>query len=423
MATAIPMPALSPTMKEGKITKWLKQEGEKIASGQPIAECETDKANLEIESYEDGVLLKVLVKEGESAPVGAAIAMVGKKGEAIEVKPASPPSAPSPNGAAQGAPAAAAPGAQVLAMRPVASSAPVAAPSAPAAGSGRLRISPLARRMAKESGVELSALQGSGPSGRIVKRDVVAVLERPASARPAAPAARAPAFQAPSAAPVMAPLSSMRKVIAQRMAEAKHGVPHFYLNVDVDMGEALKLKDEAKAQDVKVSVNDIILKATAVALRRMPAMNVQFGGDSAVKLSSVDVGMAVAIEDGLLTPVLRNADSLSLSEIASLSRELAERARRRALKPEEYTGGSITVSNLGMFGIDSFTAIINSPQAAILAVGTVADKVVARGGQPAVRPMMTVTFSGDHRIIDGALGAQYLQVLKGLLEHPLRLLM
>jgi pyruvate dehydrogenase E2 component (dihydrolipoamide acetyltransferase) len=222
--------------------------------------------------------------------------------------------------------------------------------------------------------------------------------------------------------PVRRPVSTMRRVIAQRMAEVKPGVPHFYLTVEVEMDAAMKIREEAKALESKVSVNDIVVKAAAIALRRVPKMNVSFQGDSILELSGADVGVAVAIEDGLITPIIRDADQKGLSALSAEARDLAERARKKALKPEEYTGGSITVSNLGMFGIDSFIAVINPPQAAILAVGAVAETAVVRDGQLAVRKMMSVTLSGDHRVVDGALGAQYLQELRALLEHPMRLL-
>jgi len=406
MATAIQMPALSPTMKEGKITRWLKKEGDKISSGEAIAECETDKSNLEIEAYEDGYLLAVTVKEGESAPVGAPIGFIGQKGEKVDVKAAAP-EAPKP-----------APAAQVVPIRPAAAApAPAPAPSPPPAPSGRVFSSPLARKMAHDQGLDLAALQGSGPAGRIVKRDVEAALSRGP-----APRAPVPAPVVGRRQPEVVPLSTMRKVIAQRMAEVKPGVPHFYLTVEVEMDEALKIREEAKALESKVSVNDIVIKAAAVALRRSPKMNRTFQGDHVLQHQNVDVGMAVAVEDGLITPVILDADQKTLGQISAEARELAERARRRALKPQEYSGGTIAVSNLGMFGIDSFVAVINPPHASILAVGAVAERAVVRGGQLAARKMMSVTLSGDHRVIDGALGAEYLRELKGLLEHPMRLL-
>ncbi|MGQ0506492.1 MAG: dihydrolipoamide acetyltransferase family protein, partial [Myxococcaceae bacterium] len=291
---------------------------------------------------------------------------------------------------------------------------------APDEGDGRLRASPLAKKMASEQGLDLAALHGSGPSGRIIKRDIEAAMSQGGAARQLQ---HAPAL-APMErrAPDELPLTAMRKVIAQRMGEVKPGVPHFYLSVEVDMKAALGIREEAKALESKVSVNDIIVKASAIAVRRMPSMNRSYEGDRILQHFNVDVGIAVAIEDGLITPVVRDADQKTLSQISQETRELAERARKRALKPAEYAGGSITVSNLGMFGIDSFIAVINPPQAAILAVGAVTEKPVVKDGGVVVRPVMSITLSGDHRVIDGAVGARYLKELKALLEHPMRLL-
>jgi pyruvate dehydrogenase E2 component (dihydrolipoamide acetyltransferase) len=295
---------------------------------------------------------------------------------------------------------------------------PVVAAQTPAAAAGeRLRVSPLARKMAETQGIDLSAVPGSGPNGRIVKRDVEQVMAAPASKS-------APIFRATPGVrlePQSLPVTNMRKVIAQRLTEVKPGVPHFYLTIDVEMDQALKIREEARAQDLKVSVNDIIVKATAMAVRKFPRINQVFAGDQILQLRTVDVGVAVAIEDGLITPIIKDADQKGIAEIAAEVRELAERAKKKALKPDEYTGGSITVSNLGMFGIDSFIAVINPPQAAILAVGRVEPKVVVRNDAMVIRQMMSITLSGDHRVIDGAVGAQYLQELRALLEHPLRL--
>jgi pyruvate dehydrogenase E2 component (dihydrolipoamide acetyltransferase) len=427
MATPIQMPALSPTMTEGKITKWLKKEGDKISAGDAIAECETDKSNLEIEAYEDGYLLKILVKEGDSAPVGAPIAYLGEKGEKVSAEapapaaaapatraPAPAPAPPSEVKRAAALPTARAdpePGGQVVPLRR----------AEVAEGEGRLRASPLAKKMAHDQGLDLMALQGSGPQGRIIKRDIEAAISQGATARKAAPIA-VPQRQLERRAPETLPLSSMRRVIAQRLTEVKPGVPHFYLTVDIEMGEALKIRDEANALETKVSVNDIVVKAAAIALRRVPKVNVSLQGDRMVQYHTADVGIAVAIDEGLITPVIRDADVKGLATLAAEARDLAARARKRSLKPEEYTGGSITVSNLGMFGIDWFVAVINPPQAAIVAVGAVSERPVVRDGQVVARQMMSATLSGDHRIIDGALGALYLRELKTLLEHPMRLL-
>jgi len=449
MATEIQLPALSPTMTEGKIVKWLKKEGESISSGEAIAEVETDKSNLEVEAFDDGVLLKILVPEGETGKVGAPIAVIGQKGEKVEAsappaKAATPapaaasaaPTPPAPKPAPPGPEArrempqpeerAQKPGgpAQVVPIRRAEEPAPPAAEE-----NGRLRASPLAKRMARDEGLDLAAVQGSGPSGRIVKRDVEAAIgqagQAAAVARAPAPAGRPAPAPVPTFGrrePEVLPISGMRKIISQRMAEVKPGVPHFYVTVDIEMEEAAKLREQAKAAEVKVSFNDVIVKAAALALRRQPKVNVSIQGDRILQFHTADVGIAVAIEDGLITPVIRDADQKSLGTIAAESRELAERARRKALKPEEYSGGSITVSNLGMFGVDSFIAVINPPQASIVAVGAVSEKAVVREGKVVARKMMSATFSGDHRIVDGALGAQYLQELKALLEQPTKLL-
>lgn len=421
MAIAVQLPALSPTMTEGKITKWLKKEGDKVSSGEAIAEVETDKSNLEIEAYDDGVLLQILVKENETAPVGANIAMIGVKGEKAEAPAAKAP-APAATTPAPAAPASTPPAqAQGVSIR-------AAEPAPPAAGneSDRLRASPLAKKMAKTEGVDLGGVQGSGPSGRIVKRDVEAAMKEGGTAAPK-PTSKVPIATpvftfGTRVAPVKLPISGMRKVIAQRMAEVKPGVPHFYLTIDVEMDEAMKVREQAKAAEVKISVNDLIVKAAGVALKRFPAINVSYQGDHVAQYSNADVGIAVAIEDGLITPVIRDADMKSLGAIGEESRSLAERARKRSLKSEEYTGGSITVSNLGMFGVENFIAVINPPQSAILAVGAVLEKPVVRDGQVVVRKVLTVTLSGDHRAIDGAVGAQYLKEFRALLEQPVRLL-
>ncbi len=441
MATEVQLPALSPTMTEGKIVKWLKKEGDSVSSGEAIAEVETDKSNLEVEAFDDGVLLKILVQEGETGAVGAPIAVIGAKGEKVEASRSAPkPAVPAPPAASAPAPAPVKPAApkpaavhpeeraqrpggpaQVVPIRRAEEPAP-----APASEDGRLRASPLAKRMAREEGLDLAGVQGSGPSGRIVKRDVEAARGQAGAAAP--PPAPRPG-PAPAPAPVFGrrepevlPISGMRKIIAQRMAEVKPGVPHFYVTVDIDMEEAVKVREQAKAAEVKISINDLIVKAAAMALRRQPKVNVSLQGDRLLQFHTADVGIAVAIEDGLITPVIRDADLKSLGAIAAEARELADRARRKALRPEEYSGGSITVSNLGMFGVDSFIAVINPPQASIVAVGAVAERAVVRDGKVVVRKTMSATFSGDHRVVDGALGAQYLRELKALLEQPTRLL-
>lgn len=439
MATPIQMPSLSPTMKEGKITRWIKKVGDTVKSGEAIAEIETDKSNLELEAYDDGELLQIFVQENESAPVGDVIGFIGKKGEKVEAPPKAAAPAPAQAPAnlekqmerPQQKPEPTAPPQQP----PVVTQAPPAARQAPAPAAqpmegGRVRASPLAKRIAREQGLDLVRVAGSGPNGRIVRKDVEAALSAgPLEARgaPAPAAAKKPAFvpvavRGERKEPTVTPVSSMRRVISQRMMEVKPGVPHFYLSVDIEMDAAMKIREEAKALESKVSVNDIIVKAAAIALRRVPRMNVSLQGDQILQFQNADVGIAVSIEDGLITPVIKDADLKGLATLSIEARELAERARRRALKPDEYSGGSITVSNLGMFGMDSFIAVINPPQSGILAVGAVSDKAVVRDGQLVVRKVMTATLSCDHRVIDGALGAQYLSEVKSLLEHPMRLL-
>jgi pyruvate dehydrogenase E2 component (dihydrolipoamide acetyltransferase) len=445
MATPIQMPSLSPTMKEGKITRWIKKFGVQVKSGEAIAEIETDKSNLELEAYDDGVLLLVAVNENESAPVGATIAFIGQKGEKVEAPPKGAPAA---------APASEAKAPPPQQVRQMEQPQPKPSPEAPrqqpppvthgppgspmprqAQGGGgqvlpfarpegeRVRASPLAKKMAQAQGLDLGSVQGSGPQGRIVKRDIEAAMAAGPRAAPAAKKAFVPApIRGDRPEPTVIPITSMRKVIGQRMAEVKPGVPHFYLSVDIDMEAAMEIREEAKALDAKVSVNDIVVKAAAIALKRVPKVNVSWQGDRILQFETADVGIAVAIEDGLITPVIRDADLKGLQAISAESKDLAERARRRALKPDEYTGGSITISNLGMYGMDSFIAVINPPQAAIVAVGAASDKAVVRDGQVVVRKVMTATLSGDHRAIDGAIGAEYLRELKNLLEHPMRLL-
>ena len=429
MSTPIQMPALSPTMKEGKITKWLKKEGDKISSGEAVAEVETDKSNLEVEAYEDGYLLKIVVGENESVPVGAPIGYLGEKGEKVEAPVPPPKAAPAPAAQAPQPPkplaAAAKPPPPAASMpRPQVGSAqvvPIRREEEPQSEEGRLRASPLAKRMAEERGLDLNAMQGSGPQGRIIKRDIEAALTHGATAPRLGPSLAVSAA-VERREPQVVPLSSIRRVIAQRLSEVKPGVPHFYLTVDIEMDAAMQIREEAKALDAKISVNDIVVKAAAIALRRMPKMNVSLQGEQLLQYANVDIGIAVAIEEGLITPIIRDADQKGLSAIAAEARDLAERARRKALKPREYNGGSLTISNLGMFGVDSFVAVINPPQASIVAIGQVADKAVVRGSQVVVRKMMSATLSGDHRVIDGALGAEYLRELRGLLEHPMRLM-
>ena len=444
MAIPIQMPSLSPTMTEGKITKWLKKEGDKISSGEAIAEVETDKSNLEVEAYDDGFLLKIVVAADGSAPVGSPIAWIGAKGETVDASAASA-------GQGRGSEGGSAEGRSAQARGTGQGRGAEARAREAAGGEGTARTDGSAdgctsRHLGGGAPAHLSrgASHGAraGTGARRGRRQWAAGADHqarhrggaqpaPRRRRPPSPAsekvAAKPAFipvplSTERREPEARPVSSMRKVISQRMAEVKPGVPHFYLTIDVEMDAAMKAREEAKALDLKVSVNDLIIKAAAVALRRSPKMNVTLQGDEVLHYSTVDIGIAVAIEDGLITPVVRDADQKGLATIAAESRDLAARARTRKLKPQEYTGGTLTVSNLGMFGIDNFIAVINPPHAAIIAVGQVSDKVVVRDGQMVVRKMMTATLSGDHRVIDGAVGAEYLRELKSLLEHPMRLL-
>lgn len=429
MAVAVVMNALSPTMTEGKIVQWRKKEGEPVKAGEVVAEVETDKAIMDLEAPEEGVLLRIFVGPGGVAPVGGPIGAIGSPGEDVgALAPKGGATAP----AATPAPAAVAPpsppgptplgpGGARLAARPKALQAPAPAPA------GRIRASPLARRMARERGIELAGFAGSGPGGRVVRRDIEQAMARGgAPARPAEhrPPSAPPAFSPPPR-PVegIEPLSSMRRTIATRMVQAKRDVPHFYLSVDVDMERAVEMRAQLKELGTGATLTDVIVKAAGWALLRVPEVNAQLEGDKVHRLGAVDVGVAVAIEGGLITPVIRNVDQKSIAEIARDAKDLAERSRARRLRPEEYTAGSITVSNLGMYGIDTFIAIINPPQSAILAVGAVVERPVAVEGKVEVRRRMWVTLSGDHRVIDGAVGARYLSEFKGALERPLVLMM
>lgn len=429
MATAIVMPKLSDTMTEGKILKWNKKEGDSVSSGDALADVETDKATLELEAYEDGTLLKIVVPEGRSAPVGATVAVLGEKGEDIsslvsaavekveeKTKPEEKPKAEGTHKEAQ---------AKLAAMPRH----PVREIPRAAARPGRLLASPLARRMARDSGVDLSAVQGSGPGGRIVARDI----EEAARRAPAAPSARVAAPPPAPAAPLLLDLpvrpaeatlelTGMRRVIAERMSQSKREAPHFYLSVDVDMEAAEELRRKLKGAGARVSLNDFMLKAAGFALLKVPEANRTFEGDHIRQIASVDVAMAVALPEGLVSPVVRGIDRLGLLQVGAVARDLAERARGKRLKPEEYTGGSVTVSNLGMLGIDSFLAIINPPQPAILAVGTVAERPAVVDGKVVARKRTWITLSGDHRVIDGAVGARYLGAVRDALEHPLALM-
>ena len=416
MATKVHMEALSPTMEEGRLVKWTKKEGDTVKSGETLAEVETDKAVMELVARADGQLLKVVVPEGTTVPVGNVVAWIGKPGEKLDgdgasapaPKQAAAPSAPKPAAAAAPAPA------------------PAPSPVAVQPDATRVKASPLARRIAKDAGVDLKLVQGSGPGGRVVKRDVEGGAPQ-ATAAAAAPAPR-PRLPAPSGAPFEdVPLSQIRKTIAKRLAASIGPVPHFFLTTEIDMERAAEAREALNTQlgeqGGKISFNDIIIKAVALALVQHRACNAWFQDDHIRYWNEVHIGMAVAIEDGLITPVIRNADQKSLREISAESRELAGRARTRRLKPEEYTGGTFSVSNLGMFEIDHFTAVINPPEAGIVAIGSIVPQAVPEGEGVVVRRRMHLTMSCDHRVIDGATGAAFLRTLKQMLENPLAMLL
>src|SRR6266576_3104854 len=424
MATKVHMEALSPTMEEGRLVKWTKHEGDAVKSGDTLAEVETDKAVMELVARADGQLLKVVVPEGSTVPVGNVVAWIGKPGEKVDGDGASAPAATAPVPAAKPA------SRQPPVPAPLPAPAPAPAPPAPQpvpADATRVKASPLARRIAKDAGVDLKLVQGSGPGGRVIKRDVEGA---PASSAPAAaPAAPRPTYHAPRTAEPYedVPLTQIRKTIAKRLAASIGPIPHFFLTTEIDMERAAEAREALNTQlgeaGGKISFNDIIIKAVALALVQHRACNAWFQEDHIRYWNEVHIGMAVAIEDGLITPVIRNADMKSLREIGAESRELAGRARTRRLKPEEYTGATFSVSNLGMFDIDQFTAVINPPEAGILAIGSIVAKAVPDGDRVVVRRRLRLTMSCDHRVIDGATGAVFLKTLKQMLENPLAMLL
>ena len=447
MATNILMPALSPTMTEGTLARWLKREGEKVVAGDVIAEIETDKATMEVEAVDEGVLGRILVPDGTAGvKVNAPIAVLVEEGEDVPAEGASQAAAkaeaparevapPAPGQNSAGEPRAAAPAA------PPAKAVPVPNGHDAAAGGERIFASPLARRMAKQAGIELATLKGSGPNGRIVRADIEAAQQggpRPqAAAQP--PEAPAPAPTArPAPAPALTitaphqlvPNSTMRKVIARRLTEAKASIPHFYLSMDIAIDALLKLRADLNAKSkvegpgaFKLSVNDLIIKAAAITLRRMPKVNASYTEDNIVLYDDVDISVAVSIPDGLITPIIRRADQKGLAAISTEMKELAGRARSGKLKPEEFQGGGFSISNLGMFGVRDFAAVINPPQGAILAVGAGEQRPVVQDGQLAIATVMTCTMSVDHRVVDGALGAEWLAAFKSIVEDPLSLML
>lgn len=461
MATQVVMPKLSPTMEEGQLSRWLKKEGDSVSMGEPLAEIDTDKATMEAQALTSGVLRKILVGEGETVPLGAIIAIIGEADEDISSMVSQTSSTPAKNesnkraeDAATSQPAKEAEANEPAQQQtvPVPDETPAQAPQKQAAETtptngqreqgGRLVVSPIAARMAAEAGINLSTLSGSGPGGRIIKKDIEAAISRggqqqtqqtqtePKQARAeqtsqvdARPSAVTSTIE--GAAPYREEaVTTMRATIARRLVTSIGPVPHFFLTTEIEMDKAAELRRQLNELDSenKVSINDLVIKIVAVALMQHPAVNASFQDKTIRYYERADIGVAVAVEDGLITPVVRGANAKSVGQIGREVRELAERARNRRLKPEEYTGATFSISNLGMFGIDEFTAVINPPEAAILAVGAMTPKPVARDGEIVVRQLMRVTMSCDHRVIDGATGAKFLQTLKKILENPLYLL-
>jgi pyruvate dehydrogenase E2 component (dihydrolipoamide acetyltransferase) len=438
MPIKVLMPALSPTMTEGKLARWLKKEGDAVKSGQVLCEIETDKATMEVEAVDEGTLGKILVAAGtEGVKVNEPIALILEEGESAAAATAGAASAPPAAPPSASAPAAVAPAA-------------TAAPKPAAATSGdRVFASPLARRMAEQAGIDLSAIRGSGPGGRIVKADIDAARAAggaPGKAAAAAAPAAAPTAHVGAAAPTpmpvaaaalaaigphkLVPLSTMRRVIARRLTESKQQVPHFYLSVDCEIDRllagraALNAKSPEKGPGAfKLSVNDFIIKAVGVALKQVPAANASYSDDGLLLWDDVDVSVAVAIPGGLITPIIRNADRKGLVQISSEMKDLAARAKDGKLKPEEFQGGTFSISNLGMFGIKQFEAVINPPQGCILAVGAGEQRPVVKNGALAIATVMTCTLSVDHRVVDGAVGAEFLAAFKKIVEDPLAMLL
>jgi pyruvate dehydrogenase E2 component (dihydrolipoamide acetyltransferase) len=432
MATNILMPALSPTMTEGTLARWLKNEGERVKAGDIIAEIETDKATMEVEAVDEGILGKILVAGGTAGvKVNDPIAVLVEDGEAVPA--AAPASAPAPAAKPAAAEAPAPAPAATPAPTPAPAPAPAAAKPNGQATGDRVFASPLARRMAAQAGIDLGTLQGSGPHGRVVKTDIEAALAKGPTAKPAAapaPAAArapAPAITAPHTA---VPNSNVRKVIARRLAESKATIPHFYVSMDIHLDALLKLRAELNATSpkdgpgaFKLSVNDLIIKAAAVTLRRFPNVNAAWTEDAILQFHDVDISVAVAIPDGLITPIVRKADQKGLAAISNEMKDLAARAKTGKLKPEEFQGGGFSISNMGMYGVSNFSAIINPPQAGILAVSAGEQRPVVKDGALAIATVMTCTLSVDHRVIDGALAAEWLAAFKKVVEAPLSLML
>jgi pyruvate dehydrogenase E2 component (dihydrolipoyllysine-residue acetyltransferase) len=451
MPINILMPALSPTMEKGNLAKWLKKEGDKVKSGDVIAEIETDKATMEVEAVDEGTIAKIVVPEGtQDVPVNDVIAVLAGDGEDVKAAGASastarpnPPPAPAPAPKPAAAPASVPATAAAPAAKPAPPPPAPAASAAPQAnGHGRIFSSPLARRLAREAGIELGRITGSGPHGRVIARDVEEAksgkgLKAPTAAPGAAPAL-APSMSDKQILALFEPGSyeivphdGMRRTIAQRLTASVQNVPHFYLTIDCDIGKLLAAREEINAAApkdsekkplYKLSVNDFVIKAMAVALQRIPNCNVSWTEGGMVKHKHSDIGVAVAMPGGLITPIIRNAETKSLSAISNQMKDFAARARARKLKPEEYQGGTTAVSNLGMYGIKDFTAVINPPHATILAVGASEERAVVRNGKIEIAHMMSVTLSCDHRAIDGALGAELIGAFRQLIENPVMMM-
>jgi pyruvate dehydrogenase E2 component (dihydrolipoamide acetyltransferase) len=439
MATKVLMAQLSPTMEEGRLIEWKAAEGDEIAQGDVVVEIETDKANMEVEAMGAGLLRKILVQEGETVPVGTLIGVIAAADEDIEsLIAAEAPVTAAAESPSSPAPSPPTPGQEALAAPPAGpAEAPPTPETAPPVTDGRVKASPVARKIARERGLDLTRIAGSGPGGRIVKADVEGALASglapapagvPAAAPPLAPAPP-PTFAAMPDAPRLrehvAEASQMRKAIARRLVESLGPVPHFYLTTEVDMGRGLDLRADLNERwtDGKIGVNDLLLKAAAEALVRHPEVNASWEGDSVRFHGRVDLGIAVAVEGGLITPVLRSAEQKGLRQISFEAGDLIARARDRKLLPEEYQGSTFSISNLGMFEIDEFTAVINPPEAAILAIGKTSEKPVVLDGQVEVRQRMRVTMSCDHRVVDGATGARFLATFKAMLENPLEMVL
>ncbi|MET8426378.1 dihydrolipoamide acetyltransferase family protein [Nocardia sp. NPDC004860] len=419
----VTMPRLSDTMEEGIVSAWLKQVGDQVKAGEILAEIETDKALMELEAYEDGVLEQIIAAPGTTVAIGEPIAILGDGSGASAPAPAAAPAPPAP-----------APAPTATTVSAQANSAPTAgsgsAPAVPAESGERKKSSPLARKVAKELGVDIAAVTGTGPGGRVTKQDVENAGSTVAPAAPAA-AAPAPVAPAPAIAPATGdyeeiPLTTIQRVSAQRLTESKQQAPHIYLTSAIDVTELLAFRAQInqtleETGSGKVSVNDLLVKAVATALRLDPAVNVSFAGDKLLRHNAINIGIAVATEAGLLVPVIHDADRKSVSAIAAEGRDKAARARDRKLRGEDMSGGTFTISNLGMFGIEQFTAVINPPESAILAVGAAQDELKLDGEKVVARKILRVTLSADHRSIDGAVAARFLQQLKELIEHPLRI--